>query len=322
MMKPLLCFSNKKLTLNTIFSSQVYSFSVIIFLIKFWAKYYLVRIASFLRHRKNGFSVPLDNNTTQGQHTRSNSKLKEVNMNRVSKEQIARIGVGIGWGLVLMGIFISLGKYIIPSSWYTTIMTPLYGAEYVNDHMPKSADRTLEDFSHRVVGVLYLVIGMLQFSKKFQTRFRKLHKYLGRVWVLVTIVLGLTGISIAIFVPFGGIGELIATVIFAGYMVFAVIMGWRTAIQKKFKLHRDWMFRAVMIGFGFSTIRFAFMAINFLSPSTPDRDILTVCFWIGWGLQAVVAEWWIYYSARNTAKGGITPRTLEQQDEDSKPMAA
>ena len=99
-----------------------------------------------------------------------------------------------------------------------------------------------------------LLIGPLQFLPQLRARFRGLHRWLGRTYVVACLGGGAGGLVMA----FGTTAGPIATAGFGGLAViwiFANIQGWRLAMARRFDEHRAWMFRSFALTFGAVTLR-------------------------------------------------------------------
>ncbi len=100
---------------------------------------------------------------------------------------------------------------------------------------------------HIAAGPFTLLAGLLLMSERFRLRWPKWHRGLGRVQV-ATILLLLTpsGLWMAFYAAPGPV----ATVSFA-MLAFATavcaVMGWRTAVQRRFAVHRVWMSRTYLL---------------------------------------------------------------------------
>lgn len=147
-------------------------------------------------------------------------------------------------------------------------------------------------YSHIVPGVLYLLGATLQLSRKVRTRHLQFHRRLGR-WVLgLGMVSGVMAIVVGIVMPFGGISEGSASVVFGLYFVGALLIAFRSIRRFDIGNHRRWMIRAFAVGLAVGTIRIwigifeGFGVFEF-------QDAFGPAFWIALSMHAIVAEVWI-----------------------------
>ena len=209
------------------------------------------------------------------------------------KKQHSLLPIVRTWTIVLAAIIIPAAalRYLLPHDWHVWLFKPFYG-----DYIPKQTDILasipVQEFLHRIGGVVYIVIGLSQFSKGFRKRKPHLHRTLGKVFLLLSLALGIGGIAMSIFVPAAGLQETVPTVLFACLFIFFTIKAYQTARQKRFLEHREWVIRNFALGMGVATIRvFAAAFINF-SPLTIEEVVVTT-FWLGWTTNMILAEAWI-----------------------------
>jgi hypothetical protein len=102
-------------------------------------------------------------------------------------------------------------------------------------------------YVHLAGGPLALVLGLVLVSERFRLRFPKWHRRLGRIQaVAVLFVVAPSGLWMARHAQAGPIAGL-------GFFVLALLtgatvaMGWRAAMQRRFGVHRRWMWRCYLL---------------------------------------------------------------------------
>jgi hypothetical protein len=102
-------------------------------------------------------------------------------------------------------------------------------------------------YVHIVAGPPSLVLGLALISERFRMRFPKWHRYLGRFQALnVLFLLAPSGLWMAFRAQSGPIAGV-------GFAVLAILtgttlaLGWRTAVKRKFAVHRRWMWRCFLL---------------------------------------------------------------------------
>lgn len=113
-----------------------------------------------------------------------------------------------------------------------------------------------------------LLVWPVQFAPRLRMRRPKLHRWVGRVYVIACLIGGVSGLIVA----FGSTAGPIATVGFgtlAIVWIIANIQGWRFAIARRFDRHRAWMIRSFALTFGAVTLRlylplFPLLGVSFL----------------------------------------------------------
>jgi len=151
---------------------------------------------------------------------------------------------------------------------------------------------------HMVPGLLFMVLGPLQFARSLRTRRPELHRWTGRVVIVSGLIIGGTALVMSPQMAIGGVNETVATMLFAIIFLVALIKAFLFIRQGKVALHREWMIRAFAIGLAVATIRpivGAFFATRMLTHLTP-HDFFGTAFWLGFTMHLIAAEIWINYT--------------------------
>ncbi len=143
---------------------------------------------------------------------------------------------------------------------------------------------------HALLGSMALISGILQFNRRILTKKRHIHRSLGRmhvgaIWISSASGLWITtsfDVSIAAKVAFG---------------VLAILWFSTTTIaflrirKRNIKEHREWMIRSFALSFFFVTG--SFWMPGLASTSLPQAIAYPLAVFLSWGLNLIVAEWWI-----------------------------
>jgi uncharacterized membrane protein len=103
---------------------------------------------------------------------------------------------------------------------------------------------------HTLSGVMALLIGPLQFSSRFRQRHLKLHRVLGRIYVLSVFIGSFTGIALA-----AGRPGLPGTSMQAAAWMVCTTAAFVTARNRQITVHRQWMARSYAVTFTFVSSR-------------------------------------------------------------------
>lgn len=102
-------------------------------------------------------------------------------------------------------------------------------------------------YAHLVTGPVTLILGMLLLSDRFRLRFPQWHRRFGRVQaalvLLAVVPSGLWMASRAETGPIAALGFAILAVLTAG----SILLGWKTAVRRRFAEHRRWMWRCYLL---------------------------------------------------------------------------
>lgn len=148
---------------------------------------------------------------------------------------------------------------------------------------------------HIIPGLLFMILGPLQFVHRLRVRRPNLHRWGGRAFMLSGFIIGLTALVMGPIMAIGGINEIVATTLFALIFLFALGKAMLHIRRREISLHREWMIRAFAIGLTVATIRpivGLFFATRNLTHLTPHQFFGTA-FWLGFTLHLIAAETWI-----------------------------
>jgi uncharacterized membrane protein len=203
---------------------------------------------------------------------------------------LGRIGRWIFWLLILIGILSSLSRYILPHDLHARVARVVYGP--YTQQLPVIAARPVFEAVHRVGGALYLVIGVSQFMPKLRARHLRLHRWLGRVFLLLTVLVAVGGAFMAVRFPYSGLQEAVPVVLFAAILLYSGYRAYRHARLREIAKHREWAMRAFSVGLGVATIR-VFYVVMIYTTDLPARECFNTSIWLGFMLTLLAAEVWI-----------------------------
>src|SRR3984893_1475254 len=167
------------------------------------------------------------------------------------------------------------------------------------------ADRRTLMLVHIAPAMLFMILGPLQFVRRLRAKYPQIHRWSGRIFLAVSAVVGLTGLTLAFGKTVGGVDEKAAIVLFGSFFLIALAKALRHALRREFAQHREWMIRGYAIGLAVATIRpimGTFFAVAALEGRRPEpHEFFGTAFWIGFTLQMIVAEIWIKYTRPRAA---------------------
>jgi uncharacterized membrane protein len=157
------------------------------------------------------------------------------------------------------------------------------------------ASHPLLTLVHILPGLLFMILGPLQFVKGLRQRRPALHRWTGRIFLVCSLIIGVSALIMGFTMPIGGINETAAITIFALLFLFCLTKAFLYIRRRQTGLHREWMIRAFAIGLAVATIRpimgifFATSRLTHLGP----HEFFGIAFWIGFTLQTMAAEVYI-----------------------------
>ncbi len=154
--------------------------------------------------------------------------------------------VGLLVARILLTIFQSYPDYF-PPNFHADFLLGREGYFWDGYH--------LAFYAHIVAGPCALILGTLLISDQYRRRFPKTHRDLGRVQaVCVLFVVVPSGWWMAQHAASGPVAEVGFTLLSLSTAV-SMIVGWRTAVQRKFDAHRRWMSRCYLMLFSTVLVR-------------------------------------------------------------------
>lgn len=163
---------------------------------------------------------------------------------------------------------------------------------------------------HIIPGLLFMILGPLQFNANLRARHPQFHRISGRMFLICSAIIGISALVMSFGMPaIGGVNQAVATTLFATFFLFALTKAFIHIRRGEIPLHRQWMIRGFATGLAVATIRPIigfFFATSRLTHLTP-HEFFGTAFWLGFTLQLVAAEAWIHATAQASAQS-LTPR--------------
>lgn len=162
-------------------------------------------------------------------------------------------------------------------------------------------------YAHVLTSLVLVFAGFTQFLPT--TRFRRVHRIMGRAYVIVLLCIsGPAGLIMGVFAN-GGITSQVAFVLLALLWIYTT---WRayTAIRKgNLQQHRAFMIRSFALTLSALTLRaWKFLIVFAFAP--PPMDVYRIVAWLGWVPNLLIAEWMIRASMKQ--ERGDDTREVEE----------
>jgi uncharacterized membrane protein len=161
---------------------------------------------------------------------------------------------------------------------------------------------------HIVPGLLFMMLGPLQFSSTIRARYLRWHRWNGRIFVVCGALIGISALVMSFGMPaIGSVNQAAATALFATFFLFALGKAFWHIRHREIALHRQWMIRAFAVGLAVATIRpivGIFFATSRFSGLTP-HEFFGTAFWIGFVLHLIAAEAWIHATLPGQTMVGV-----------------
>ena len=142
---------------------------------------------------------------------------------------------------------------------------------------------------HSLSGAIVLVSGALQFNRQLLIKNRRLHRLLGRVYVITVWLASVGGLWMTVFFDVSLVAQAIFGVL-ALLWFGSTTLAFMYARQRKLTQHRAWMFRSFALSFFFVTFSFW---VDGIAGFLPDGAAYPVAVFVSWSLNLVIAEFLI-----------------------------
>lgn len=147
-------------------------------------------------------------------------------------------------------------------------------------------------YVHVYTSMFALIAGFTQFSRKIRIHYKSVHRFMGKMYFYVIVFLsGPSGLIMAWHAN-GGWTSQLAFLLLAALWIISTIMA-VNAIQKGDVMdHRKWMMRSYALTLSAITLRLWKWGIVKVFEPRP-MDVYRIVAWLGWVLNALVAEYLI-----------------------------
>jgi uncharacterized membrane protein len=192
-------------------------------------------------------------------------------------------GVTFGKGVILL-LGLGVGGYAA----YAYGFLPL--GSLVHPQMGESFRiHYLGIYCHAFASVVAISFGPLQFSKRLRASRPNVHRWIGRLYLFIGVMLGgLSGLYMAVFAFGGPIAKvgfalLALTWLYSGYRAYAAVR------QRRIDEHRRWMMRNYALTFSAVTLRL-YLPLGGLA-QIPFEVVYPTVAWLAWIPNLLIVEW-------------------------------
>lgn len=144
-------------------------------------------------------------------------------------------------------------------------------------------------YIHILFSIFALAAGLTQFSNYILKKLKKLHRWMGIIYVVdVLLLAGPTGLIMGFYAN-GNMYAKISFMLLAALWIIFTAMAYKTAIDKNFVQHRNWMYRSYALTLSAITLRlFAMFLPKWFHMEAFSE--YTIIAWLSWTINLVVAE--------------------------------
>ncbi len=147
-------------------------------------------------------------------------------------------------------------------------------------------------YTHVYSAICCLIAGFTQFNSSILSKYKRLHKYMGYVYVLTVVFLAApSGIYIGYYANGGWLAQFSFMLLGSLWLLFTIKA--MIAIKDgQIKLHREFMLRSFALAFSAITLRLWKVILVYLFHPAP-MDVYQIIAWLGWIPNLVVIEYLI-----------------------------
>ena len=146
---------------------------------------------------------------------------------------------------------------------------------------------------HVFTSMFALLAGFTQFFPIVLRRMPQIHRWVGRAYVInVCFITGPASLVMAFYAN-GGWSSRLAFILLALSWMLTSALGWRTALQRDWTRHREWMLRSYALTLSAITLRVWKYSLVFLFEPRP-MDLYRIVAWLGFVPNLLLVEWLIY----------------------------
>ena len=187
----------------------------------------------------------------------------------------------IGWVIMTL-LSVLVGAYALVFFFLPAARPPLMQERFAA--MPWAA------YLHVGMAGLALAVGPFQFHARLRARFRRLHRWTGRVYVIGVILGGVSGLAFATIAQGGPLARLGFGVLAVWWLV-TTVLAYRRIRAGDVAAHKRWMIRSFALTFAAVTLRIYIPLSVVLGMDFAVA--YPVIAWLCWVPNLVFGEWWI-----------------------------
>jgi uncharacterized membrane protein len=199
--------------------------------------------------------------------------------------------------LIIVGLtFYFVGEHAV--GYLTNGIPEYFGATFMNNK--------IWFYLHIAGGALAILLGPLQFWKAFRIKYTPLHRTLGKIYIIGSIV---SVICLVRVLPEGGCTACKPSqTIVSALWLLTTIAAWWTIKRKNIKAHRQFMARSYLFAFYFVAVRaIDYLGLRFFGFTHEDNVWLANGDWFTWVVPFIILEmyqsWWPVAKINYAAKG-------------------
>jgi uncharacterized membrane protein len=187
----------------------------------------------------------------------------------------------IGWILLLLGGIFAAGNAVM------FMLVEDHGSPDIKHRFFATA---IAGWSHAFGGAIAALIGPFQLITRLRTAWPKVHRWMGRTYLLAVLAGGLAGLYFAPTSTAGTVGRVGFTTL-ALFWLYSGTRAYLAIRRGHVQEHRRWMLRNYALTFGAATLRIELPLLIIGGLSFPAA--YTLVAWISWVPNWLAVEAWL-----------------------------
>ena len=150
-------------------------------------------------------------------------------------------------------------------------------------------------YIHVFTSSFVLLAGLTQFSKTLQTKYRKVHRFIGYVYVLIVVFVSGPAAFMMGWQANGGLPARTSFTLLAFLWVVFTACAWIFAYKRNFTVHRAFMIRSYALTLSAISLRLYTVLFEYMNVHARPIDIYITTAWLSWVPNLIIAEIIINY---------------------------
>jgi uncharacterized membrane protein len=144
--------------------------------------------------------------------------------------------------------------------------------------------------THAVAAGVALALGPWQFVRSIRMRWPKVHRAMGKGYLIACLVGGAAGVALAVGTAFGNVAR-IAFILLGTFWIATTVLAYLAVRRRDFSNHRKWMIRSLALAFSAVTLRI-YLPASLMSGFTFPEGYPLIA-WACWVPNLLLAELYI-----------------------------
>jgi uncharacterized membrane protein len=216
-----------------------------------------------------------------------------ITNNKRLPKGVLQVIATIGWACVLYLCYVILMDSI-ERGWFAIGAIAGQIPSEINPFIDRYTAHPWQTLAHTATGVVFSVLGPLQFAAPVRRRFPLAHRISGRIFLPLAILNGIAAFLMTLSFPVWGAMQNFAIALTASVlMVFCFVYAFVLVRKRQFARHREWMMRGFALGLGVALFR---VGLDTLLPAIGMEDFnqrWDVVMATSFPITLICAELWI-----------------------------